>query len=683
MRMFFMPEETEAFETGLELLCRRYESWARGVGLAADPFVAACALEFRHHGVDGRLGFWTQALVRDFLLEWLPRRVSATAEEMETAPEALGSLLRYLEYAGLLAPGAAPLSELEGAVDAAADEFPGAMADEGRFGVAKFWTMRARDAGVDVTDPAAVQRFAQQAEAEPDLLDRIVARQLEVEHTGQAPPSLPVALPQESVLADAAGTSALVTQVRGLVDWLGTGGRALTQRGNLKLTDARHLVEALDTGDAIDPVIGGRRWRTTSSAELGGLVLIVELAKRVRLVRVVKNRLLPVARNRHLVDDPLALWDRLFGVLGEAADVVLGAESPLGGSVLYLGYTETVQDVLNSLYSMPELMPVLRLEEPIWQRAREDFTIDEAPTHQREIWRMTLHYDLLRVLRALDRLGALELTSGTADPAFCLDLGEDDDSGEDQQVPTVPLPEEARARLRAALAPDAGPVDLARLTTLGTRAVRSRLLAAGRYAPLVGELRDAGPAQLLGTLAEHYTSETAVEELAGWLAARGGQTQAMPRLLEAIRQCPLRTRAAAMLDVLAMHRPDRNEWLHTLRDDAGIGPLAVNSLVNEGACEPDALTAQEQQLGMAEQFIHLLEAGGRESVRQTLETMPNDGQRNAILSAVLDSGHPDTTGLAELRELAGPSSQDTTVHSLVGLREAPSRQGRQRKRRKR
>src|SRR5260370_28191443 len=49
--------------------------------------------------------------------------------------------------------------------------------------------------------------------------------------------------------------------------WLGEG-RKLTQTGRIGLADARHVVEVLGTGDKVDPEIGERVFKTTSSEQL-------------------------------------------------------------------------------------------------------------------------------------------------------------------------------------------------------------------------------------------------------------------------------------------------------------------------------------------------------------------------------------------------------------------------------
>lgn len=120
-------------------------------------------------------------------------------------------------------------------------------------------------------------------------------------------------------LTGAAERSVLVGQLRNLTEFVG-GGRQLTQTGRITLADARALVERLDTGDEIDPRIGSRMFKTTSSDELAGLGLVIDWAKAVRLVRTAKGRLLVAKKNLPLLERPRQLWDGAFDVfftLGE------------------------------------------------------------------------------------------------------------------------------------------------------------------------------------------------------------------------------------------------------------------------------------------------------------------------------------------------------------------------------
>ncbi len=76
-----------------------------------------------------------------------------------------------------------------------------------------------------------------------------------------------------------AAKSELAGQVRAFVHWVGTG-RKLTQTGRITLADARTLVAELGTDDEIDPTIGDRVFRTTSSQELLHLSIAVVARRR-------------------------------------------------------------------------------------------------------------------------------------------------------------------------------------------------------------------------------------------------------------------------------------------------------------------------------------------------------------------------------------------------------------------
>src|SRR5256885_1088680 len=120
---------------------------------------------------------------------------------------------------------------------------------------------------------------------------------------------------EDDVAAAAASTRAL-TQVTALTRWVGAG-RKLTQTGQLTMVDARHLLGLLDTGDEMDPVIGERVFRTRSSAELLGLATVLAWAKAAGLVRVVHGRLVPVKKNRRLLDQPTKLWTAMFAAFDQ------------------------------------------------------------------------------------------------------------------------------------------------------------------------------------------------------------------------------------------------------------------------------------------------------------------------------------------------------------------------------
>lgn len=655
MRIYFEPEDAEAFEAAKDLLTRRCMAWATGQGHSVDPFVLGAVLDFRHRSIDGRLGYWTTGLVEQFLLSHAPRSLSIAARDVGGVPETLRLFVQYLSVVELGDPTGDPLADVEAAIAKVGAEFAAAMADERNFGLAKFWVMTATRHGVDPTDGRAMDRFfddvrAGRVDYDDDVLAHVAARHAE-DGGGwpeRAVVQLPVSLPVESELAAVAELTPIVVRLRALVGWVGDG-RALTATGNIKLGDARALVTLLDTGDILDPRIGERVYRTQSSTDLPGLTSVVELAKEVRLVRVVKNRLVRVAKAAPLLRDGLALWTAAFDAL-PALDLLVRSRSWVAEHTRMLDsiLDDVLPDVLNTVYGLPEPMPVIRLVESVWAACAEAFNLDALGATAVTPWREGVGADLRRLLGELAEFGAVELTVAQPDAVYRADLDSDE--------PT-PLSPDAQDRLRAALAPDAGPVELVSLTPLATRAVRARLRREGRYAPLVGELSEAEPAQLLGMIAEHYSPETATSEIAAWLAAHGGWERGLHQLLDGVRSCPFRTRATAMLDVLAQSVPDRSTFLHGLRADQQLGPIVVQMLIDDGEITLDELDQEEGLRAMTEQFIHLLEIGGAEAVGSALAEIPT-GQARDMMAMLLASGHPDQTGLDELRTLASVSGSD-------------------------
>jgi hypothetical protein len=563
MRLYYDEDDYEGYEAGKDLLVRRFTTWAEAQGRETDTHAVISALQFRHTSVDGRLGYWTAALVRDFLLSYVPRTLSATADEAVLFPETLLLLLRYLHENQLADPMGGPLADLEGAVTKAAAEFPAAMAEERNFGVSKYWVMTAARNGVDRSDPDALNAFFAEVREgrhsyDAELLDGLVARQF-TELTERSFPQPAISLPPEAELAHAAETSSIVIQLRKLVDWVGDG-RTLTSTGNLKLADARDLVSLLDTGDVLEWEAGGEVHQVRCSADLPHLAIVFELAKRTRIVRVVKGKLVRVAKAAPLVKNAPALWAAAFDALPERG-LLVKETGWVPGYAQLLGENLDIvlPDVLNTIYGMPEPIPVVRLAETVWLACTEGYYLDLEPSIE-PVWRDGLAGEFRRPLTKLAEFGAVELTVGPPDPMFSMDL-----------VPeNTELPPDVQGRLRVAIE---GPsVDLVTLTPLATRAVRARLLREGRFAPLVGELAAAAPAAMLGVVAEHYSEDEAAAEITGWLAAHGGRDAGLPLLLDAVREGPFRTRASVILEILTGSLPDGDAVLHDLRTDPDLGP---------------------------------------------------------------------------------------------------------------
>ena len=669
MLMWYEIEETGGYFAARDLLVRRCEAWAEANGLAMSPLLAAALLDSRHFSSDGRLGYWTPAQVSRALLEWIPEKVTAAREDLLEAPGTLRTLLRYLNAHGLRDPRGAATTDNESAIDAAEKEYPGALADRGRYGTAKTMVMSALDRGVDISDPQALAGFlAGVQEGRITLDENLLERALERQLTRPAQEErkfaqLPVGLPAPEELHAAAKRSKVTGQLRALVDWLGPAGRPLTQAGLIRPADARELITLLGTADE------GLRFR--SAAELPGLDLIVTWAKKARLARRQGTRLLPVAKARTVLADPGALWERAFEAAFGVGDAVCRPiwpdEPPSPVRVLY---DVIVPDVLATIYSMEEPVPVARLAESVWDSVRAHFDVDSLSPLSQSGVRGRADDDLEHIFDAFEALGAVTSVHGVASDMFSADL--------DEGLPVPPGEQRPFSGERAAALREqlAVPGRLVSLTPLGTRAMRHRMLAEGREAGLVGELAGAAAAELLGTVAGHYPPEAAAEEIAIWRAAHGGP---LDPLVQAVRDCPFVSRQATMLNVLSVAVPEGEELLSGLLHDPELGPVTL--LVRRADLGPGDVSPAEAAWLMAGSVLELLEVGGPDAVIAQLAELPRP-QREDVVRAVRDSGYPARETLQDFQALvAGPVlSAPARLRAARKPATRPARQGKRRRR---
>jgi hypothetical protein len=247
--------------------------------------------------------------------------------------------------------------------------------------------------------------------------------------------------------------------------------------------------------------------------------------------------------------------------------------------------------------------------------------------------------DVEHIFDAFEALGAVTSVHAVASELFSMDL---DDETKLPFGMESPFGDGRAAALRERLK---GPVRLVSLTPLGTRAMRERMLAEGREAGLVGELAGATPAELLGTLAEHYTTSSGAEEIAIWRAAHGGSLEP---LVQAVRDCTFVSRRVALLKTLAGGVPDGAELLAELTRDPDLGPVVL--LAERDDLSPQDATPDEAAWIMAGSLLELLEIGGPEAAREQLEGLP-PAQRKDIVRAVSASGYPAQETLEEFRTL--------------------------------
>ncbi|GAA2210273.1 hypothetical protein GCM10009850_057320 [Nonomuraea monospora] len=689
MRTYFEPEETQEYEATRTVLIRRCLTWADEHGRPADELLLATALDARHHSRDGRLAYWDEPQIRRYLLAWVPKYVVTPREILEIAPEILRTFLHYLAAAGLRDPRGATPEQADDAITRAVPGFREALDDPYLQGVAKFWAQTALDHGNDLAGPGALRDFKLDLDAgriryDQEVLDKL----LEARHTRtdldleeeRALPRPPVTLPAPADLAADAARSTTVRRLTTLATWAGEVGRPLTRTGSLTLADARELSILLGTGE--------EALQVRSSTDLPQLSLLLAWSEVLGQVRVSRGRLIQVSKAAPLLRDPAALWARAFEALPH-----LGGSITMSSHAAVLGrcFDAVLPGVLDALYGMAGI-PVARLAETVWLACQQHTRMNGAPARLKDLWRRQTALDLERTFQVLADLGAVDLTRGPAE--LCAGDLDDDQAllspghhGDDQAVLNPGgqallstsgrdggqallstsglgggqvLPPDAVERLRRRL--DDPDLLLARLTPLALRCLREHLLAQGHDAPLIGELATAPAAELLGVLAQHYPPREAAVELNAWLSHPGQDLEA---LLQAIRDCPFRTRAAAMLAVLADALPQGEALVRDLRHDPVLGPTALTFLVDDGEVDPGTLDQHEHLLLGAENFLTLLELGGPQVLIEQLRSMAGGGAYE-FAAAVLGSGHHDVAGLEEMRELVAEPLRGRALRLIPG-----------------
>jgi hypothetical protein len=203
----------------------------------------------------------------------------------------------------------------------------------------------------------------------------------------------------------AADQAQLTGQIRAFMTWLGEG-RKLTQTGRIGMTDARHLVELLGTGDEIDPEIGGRVFKTRSSEELAFLTRIVEWMKAARLVRVTGTRLVPVKKNAHLVDRPLDLVLAMLEAYPKLGKSLFPRntwrQSLVGDEFTFIG-----PEVLTRLLVSQGPCPVDDLKKAAFDMIAAMYMLARLSEQQMEMLRRTIDTDITIAIAALSVLGVV------------------------------------------------------------------------------------------------------------------------------------------------------------------------------------------------------------------------------------------------------------------------------------
>ena len=315
MRMRFEPGlDDEEYVTARDALLDEFAGWLRDSrGPDRDKVVADVEmfLDWRYFYSSGVLDDFNDSDIAEFLLDWCPAKYAAPADVSHVVCRAVGTFIEFMASAGRLVGGVDRAARLITLAEGLVPQMQAAMDDSAKFGMGKSLFPDVPLAASMSEEELQVALLAQMEEFNAKPFEERKA--LTERFVNPPPPSIELPFiyvpPSATDVEAAVARAPLLAKVGALREYLGAG-RALTQRGNLKLADGRALIGLLDTGDVMDPEFGDRTFRTGSTENLRGLAFIVDVAKEAGAVRVHQRRLVPVKAwvRRTSVEQATALY---------------------------------------------------------------------------------------------------------------------------------------------------------------------------------------------------------------------------------------------------------------------------------------------------------------------------------------------------------------------------------------
>ncbi len=599
MRLVFGPHDEDAFLAARETLMDRFEQWLGGERPVSNDHAtagdASLALDWKWSYGDGDLALWRTRDVGEFLLEWCPRKLSVSQADCRSIPPSLVALTAFLEAEGLLRSGSSSVTELGEAAALVTDEFVAAMGDTSNFGLAKSLFSAASADGVDLGDPDRVGDWMAEFNARsPDDRRRVIP---DSAMAAPARPALPpVALPDAADVDASRATAPILAMFATFAEFVGAG-RKLTQTGNLTLADARALVDLLGTGDAMDQRIGGRTFRTTSSAELPRLRQIFAWARKARVVRVAHGRVIATKAGLVIANHPAGFFDRAVDAL-----LAIGPLASQRDPNRWLAWPE-VNELLDR-FAVHLLTGPFVAQRPI--------PIDDMASVATGAVLDAFEFS------SPDDSVARRVATDVVDIIDALEL-----AGLVRRSGILEEPDSFAAGLRR----HGGCVEL---TTAGVAATHRFLVGAGYEAPTVGRFSDATAAELLaGTDLDDFP--VLWGEIEAW-RRRIDPTEAARQLCDAVRELSdpaLRNLALAVMGDMDLDIAGRE--VRRLADEPGARGFALCWLVDHGLADPEALFDPDDVAWFVDVLAQRMVTAGPEGLCDTLALAGNHDRQIRVI----------------------------------------------------
>lgn len=320
VRMKFGPDDDKAFGKRRDDLVADFAEWVSKLPLNVDPGDVGLLLDWKWGYGGGNLGRWRRRDIEEFLLEWCPRKLAAPPELVNGLPSTVALAMSFLSERGLHA-GSEPVEQLTEHAVGLQTDFLAAMDDPSKHGMGKSLFGHLGIDDPTSLDPAALEQLIDEFNQQPfDVRDAALGTTIpsspEIEPVG------PVRLPDDDAVREAAEASPVLAGFEKLAAYLADPGKTLTAKGNLKIADAKALVDVLETGDVYEAVVGDKTFKKGSSTNFVEVDQWQWWAREAGAIRRRGNKLVGVKAWRERVrKDPVGEVRKAFDALVEYGPV--------------------------------------------------------------------------------------------------------------------------------------------------------------------------------------------------------------------------------------------------------------------------------------------------------------------------------------------------------------------------
>lgn len=299
-RLRFDVDDEDAFHQARDTLLEEMEAWASRPASGVDAVVVVDAglfLDWRWGYSSGELDRFDPLDVEEYLIDWCPRKLSASPEHWPDVVAGVQAYVLFLAANGRWAGGS--VQPLLRHIERLTPRFLQEMGDPANYGLAKglFAGVSASGLGeVDPDDPSSLAAVMDAFNSLPieertRLTDPFVGGSL-----GEDPPEVDLPMTpgadEERAVAEA-GTAPIILQLEAVREHLGAG-KPLTAKGNPKVVDARAMVTMFEIDDGFDREVGGRRQELRSADDVPHLLYLIDVAVEAKALRRYGGRLVPV-----------------------------------------------------------------------------------------------------------------------------------------------------------------------------------------------------------------------------------------------------------------------------------------------------------------------------------------------------------------------------------------------------